>query len=96
MGLVETDTMRLMYVNAFGQSVTFNGTTTITAVFYGPYLEVDENGYAVASSKPSLWCRTVDVTSVTKGSTVVVNGTTYTVHTMEADATGMSAISLHL
>jgi hypothetical protein len=56
------------------------------------------NGYAaalgVAGTNPGFLGQSTDLAAVTRGSTVTISGTTYTVVAIEPDGTGMTRLDL--
>jgi hypothetical protein len=82
---------------AFGESVTFDLTPnlTITAIFQDGTDAVSMPGYDVEAAKPSLTCRTVQLTSAVKEKVkVTVRATVYTIERKHKTGVGETVLYL--
>mgnify|MGYP000072341534 CR=1 FL=1 len=84
--------------DAFGQSVTFDLTPTdltITAIFTDGTDAVNFGGIEVEATKPSLTCRSAQLTSqIVRGVSVTVGSDTYTVERLHRMGTGDTVLFL--
>lgn len=83
---------------AFGESVTFDLTPTdltITAIFQDGTDAVSMPGYDVEAAKPSLTCRTAQLTSAVKEKVkVTVRGVVYTIERKHKTGVGETVLYL--
>lgn len=91
---LETAADRLAFVEIDGVTVTAPG---------GEFTGLFDNGYAsaladpaVEGASPQVMARTsdVDAASVAKGQSLTISGSTYRVHRLEHDGTGMTTVVL--
>lgn len=77
--------------DVFGVEAVFAGLAApVTVIFDRPSAEALEvSGYA-----PEIWAKSSDVSAVAVGAAVTVNGTAYTVATIEPDGTGVTRMEL--
>ncbi len=88
---MDGDLDAMLDTDVFAKQATVGG-VTVNGIFDRPYREsLDTTGYA-----PVLWIKTVDAAAVTFGTAVTVNGTNYTVASVEpdGDSTGVTALVL--
>lgn len=93
---IESSADQLAFLSDFGVSATINKTSIVTGIFDDKFLMVDDLDLNIESSEPQFLCRSSDVTGITDGMTLVVNGTNYLITTLEPDGTGFTVITLHL
>lgn len=90
---VETDADRLAFydTNDFGVTATV-GVNSVDGIFDNEYI----TAFDTTGTQPVFHCRSSDVSlySIARGTTLVINGTTYTVQNIEPDGTGMSKLVL--
>jgi hypothetical protein len=77
------------YLADFGQPVVVDG-VTITAVFRRQFVE----SLDVEGERPTLLCRSSDVSSVVHGDAVTVNAASYTVYGIEPRDDGLTLLIL--
>lgn len=77
-------------IAGFATPVVFDGALSANALFDNAY--VDANG--VYATGPQLTCASADIASVSVGSAVVVNATSYTVQGIQPDGTGVTVLHL--
>lgn len=88
-------------VSAFGETVVYTPSGgspfSISGIFKSQYLEVDfSTGEEILSETPNLGVKNSDFASPpAQGDTLVVNDTTYTVHTVHKDGEAGSTILLY-
>lgn len=89
----ESEADRLALLDALGGTLTV-GATTISAIVERLYAEASpgEQGVDLAIARATV--RTSDVTSVTRGTTVVDGSTSYKVVSIQPDGTGMTVLVL--
>ncbi len=75
-------------------TATMNG-APIVGVFDNRSVDQQIGGLELESTGPQFRCLTAAVPAPPNDRTLIVNGTTYTVHRREADNTGMSTLYLH-
>ena len=99
--VVETDAVRLQYLEDFGVSHatyrdTFLGTTAkIYALLRKEYLEEEAGGeVGVESSAPFALVRKSDVPNLVQGDQITISGTRYTIWAVEPDGEGMTDLRL--
>lgn len=70
------------------------GANTVYGIFDSAYVDVFET----TGTRPALLCRSSDVTlySIARGTSVVINGSTYIVRNLEPDGTGLTRLVLEL
>lgn len=78
----------------FAVEVIFDSTTTVNGIFTGATDETESFGVAVEAQRPTLMCRTSEITAITRGMTAEVDGTTYTIERIEKIGTGISVVYL--
>ena len=90
--MIESDADRLELLKALGETVYIDG-CPISGVFENPFeeLEVERD---IDGSSYSLTVRTSDITTVTRGTSVLRDSTTYTVVRMQPDGEGMTVLRL--
>jgi hypothetical protein len=89
---METDADRLASIKALGGQLVSAEHGDFWAIFDNDYLPAA--GGMVESVGPALSCRTSDVETMPKGSTVLVGSTTYRIARAESDGTGMTLLVL--
>tara|TARA_R100000808_G_scaffold155_1_gene1099 strand:+ start:6272 stop:6577 length:306 start_codon:yes stop_codon:yes gene_type:complete len=68
---------------------------SITVIFDNEYEAVDAGGsVAFAMQLPKILCRSADVTGVSEGAAIVIDGTSYVVRVIMPDGTGMTELML--
>lgn len=87
---VESAADRLTMLQDFGITVTLSDSTEITAIFDDEYRDTLD----VAASQPVLMCRTQDVSGLTHGDEVLVEGAPYLARVIQPDGTGITLIFL--
>ena len=98
---IETDEMRLEFLQDWGTSSTFTDTSassssTITAMLKREYYEESAGEVTVQSSSPVAVVRTSDVTNVAHGDTLAISGTTYTIVEVSPDNEGITNLRLRI
>lgn len=93
---VETDDDRLLMMEDWGVTAVVTGGGSIQGIFDDKYSGIDMNGMAIEADAPIFVCRSsdIDAASVTHGTALTINGTTYTVRTPKPDGTGVTALVL--
>lgn len=90
---VETDADRLAFFDTdeFGVSATVGG-NSLDGIFDNEYISALD----MTGTQPVFLCRSSDAAlySITRGSVLVINGTSYTVQNSEPDGTGITKLVL--
>lgn len=68
------------------------GASTFSVIFDRAHLE----SLGISTTQPVLVAKTSDVSSATRGTSITVNGTAYTVMDNQPDGTGMSTLILEV
>lgn len=93
---VESDADRLSMLSDFGVTVTWSGTSFV-GIYDSEYHDADMiGGVPFASSQPRLKCRTADVTGVSRGTALSVDGVSVKVRNIQPDGTGMTELVLEV
>ena len=88
------DLTDLFQADDFASAATFSG-STINVILDREYLGVDVGGEVeVESSPPACFVKTSDVAAAAHGSTIAIDGVTYTVTSREDDNTGVTMLRL--
>jgi hypothetical protein len=89
--MIESEADRLMYLQAFGVSVS-SDRGDLVGIFDAEYVSPGD----IEDAAPMLECRESDVRrlSLAKGSVLQINSATYRVRRHEPDGTGMSRLIL--
>jgi len=67
----------------------------INVIFDSEYYQSQLVGdVGIANADPQVLCKTIDVTNITQGASLVISGTTYYVTSVEPDGTGMTRLVL--
>lgn len=69
-------------------------TGSFTAIFDRPFVALSPGEVEVETRQPVLIARTADVSSLTKGTALTVQGGSYTLRHQEPDGTGMTRLVL--
>ena len=77
--------------DGFTVAAALNGGAELQVLFDNGYLDALD----VASAAPSATCRTADVVAAVQGDTLTVDGTDYTVRSVEPDGAGVTVLRLH-
>jgi hypothetical protein len=88
------DQLAFLDTNAHGVNavVTIAGSaSTIQVIFNNEYFEIAE-GVGVEGTQPVITCRSIDVTNIDQGDTLVIAATTYTVQNVMPDNTGFTQL----
>jgi hypothetical protein len=90
---VESAEDRLSFLDPdeFGIAATV-GTATVYGIFDDAHEAIFDD--EVGTTAPQFVCRTADVTSVVRGTSIVINSVTYKVTAVEPDGTGMTTLVL--
>lgn len=97
---VEDADIRAIYFNTdeFGVSATVTPSSgvasTINVIFDKPDETLGLGEAGITSHRPSITCRTADISSLAHGDSVTVNSTNYTVAEILRDGTGIAQIFL--
>ena len=96
---VETDNERSIFfdTNDFGVSATYTpsgGTASTISGLFDNEAEATGGDIDLVYSIPVFTCKTSDVASAAFGDALVVSGTTYAVRKVEADAQGVTRLTL--
>lgn len=78
----------------FAVVVTKVDETTFDAIFDNAEYQVQDGDQVVSMRQPELLCRESDVSSLSQGDTLTVNGTNYTLAKPEPDGTGIIRLVL--
>lgn len=76
----------------FGVDVRLSNRGTFTAIFERQYAGIGD--VAVESTSPALTCRTSDVESLSRGDTVTVEGSEFTIRSIQPDGMGVTILIL--
>ena len=98
---VETADDRLFMLSDFGVSASYTpvggSSSSIIGIFDNSYEAVDAGGgVAFAMQQPRLTCRSADVTGVTEGALMTIEGASYIVRVVMPDGTGVTEIMLEV
>lgn len=94
---VESAADRLAFLDTDEHGVTATwGAASVPGIFDNEFTAIDGLGLPVAvdSAMPRFTCRTADVDGITGGDPVTINGTGYTVRSVQPDGTGMTVLVL--
>jgi len=91
--MLESSDDRLQMLKSLGELVTVNG-QSVYAIPENEYREIDLNGQIIESNLPAVICRTEDVSSAVHGTSVIAEGSSYTVREVRPDGTGMTTLIL--
>lgn len=86
---MDDDLDAMFDTDIFGVEATVAG-TAIDVIFDNEYGEA----FDVAGTSPAIWCKTSDVSAVAVGDAVTVNGTGYTVVSIEPDGARLTVLRL--
>ena len=70
------------------------GNASVKVIFDDAYTGVNLQSGEVGTSDPQIAARTADVSTVTQGTSVIINGVVYKVLNNEPDGTGLSILRL--
>lgn len=87
------DLLSMLDTDEFAVIATINS-NPVKVIFDDAYTGVSIETGEVASSDPQAAARTADVSTVTTGTSVIINGVTYKVIGNEPDGTGLSILRL--
>lgn len=89
-----TDIRGMLDTEAFGTLVTLPDASTITGILDIEQYDIDTGQTYISTTNVVLLCQSDDVSTITQGSTVTVEGTTYTVDDINDDGTGVTELTL--
>jgi len=89
-----TDLDTFLDTTDFAVAATLNGTTAINVIFDAAYEAVNLQTGEVEGAAPVAICKSSDVSGVSHGDTLDVNGTTYYVRGIQPDGTGLTTLIL--
>lgn len=88
------DLLTLFNTDEFAVLVSYQG-KKIKGVFDNETIPVDAGGFvSVHQEQPRLTCRTIDVSSIAEGHTVLISTVTYNVRAWIHDGTGVTVVQL--
>jgi hypothetical protein len=85
------DRLSMLSTDDFGTAATI-GASTVYGIFDDEHEAIFDGD--VGTTAPQFTCRTADVASVVRGTSVVINSITYKVTALEPDGTGMTVLIL--
>ena len=89
-----SDLSALFNTDEFAKSVTYDG-GTIKGVFDNETVPVEAGGFVqINQEQPRLMCKTADISSISEGQTMVIDGVTYNIRAWTHDGTGVSEVQL--
>lgn len=91
---VETAADRALMLADFGVTVTYGASSSFTGIFDAGYELVSLGEVGVTSNQPRLTARTSDVSAIAIGTTLTVDGVTYTLQEQQPDGTGITVLLL--
>lgn len=91
---MDTDADRLEAIKSLGGQCVHHDSGEFWAIFDNGYLGVSAADLDVEERGPRLTCRTCDVESLRKDTSVTVNGADYRIARAEPDGTGMTTLIL--
>ena len=99
MAVEDADVIAVYFnVDEFGVQATVTPTggssSTINVIFDKPDETLGLGEAGITSHRPSITCRTSDISSLAHGDSVVVNSTNYTIAEILRDGTGIAQIYL--
>lgn len=80
--------------NDFAAAAALNGTTAINVIFDAAYEAINLQTGEVEGTAPVAICKESDVSGVSHGDTLLVNGTTYHIRGVRPDGTGLTTLIL--
>tara|TARA_R100000541_G_scaffold35435_1_gene43696 strand:- start:108 stop:413 length:306 start_codon:yes stop_codon:yes gene_type:complete len=98
---VETATDRAIILSDFGLTATYTpvggAAKSITVIFDNDYYSADGSGsVAFAMTQPKAQARTLDLTGVVEGASLVIEGVSYIIRVVMPDGTGMTEVMLEV
>jgi hypothetical protein len=88
------DLAEMLSSDDFGETVTKADTSTFVGVLVNEYEAQTVYGLDVDSSLPLLTCKTSDVSTLGRDDTLTIGGTTYKIHSVQPDDTGVTVLAL--
>lgn len=87
------DLRAFISTNDFAVSAVYNG-VSIDVIFEAAYFEENMGSVGFQGSAPMVTALTIDVPNAAHGETLVINGVTYKVASVEPDGTGITVLRL--
>lgn len=81
-------------VNGFAETVTYQGSTSISAIFDAAFFADHMSQVIVDSTKPACLVRSASVSGVVQGYTILRGSTTYKIVDVQPDGTGITLLIL--
>lgn len=92
---IETDADRLNFLDTDDFAVTATiGGSPVVGIFDNPWIGPEVGEVETSLNQPTLLVRTSDVSTVSKGDTIIINSANYTVVGIEPDGTGLTSLVL--
>lgn len=88
-----TDLTTFLNSDEFAIDIIYNS-TTIQGIFDNAFVEDQQNDISVETLQPQVIVKTSDVSGVSHGQSMTINGVTYYVIGIQSDGTGLTTILL--